>query len=194
MPRHPPFTLVPFTEELLDVVQTWFHDPRVRVRLGGPEWPERELRMLHTTGGEEFRGRALLRAHSWVALDSAGEPAAKIGGDVYDRWSRYDGSLPDHPVISHVEPGPAMGLSYVVDPARWRQGVGRAALQAVLSHPSVRDVRLFAAGIDADNQASRRCAVAAGFAPDTDEPDWEDTVYYVLRRSMSLSPHQPHTP
>jgi RimJ/RimL family protein N-acetyltransferase len=37
-------------------------------------------------------------------------------------------------------------------------------------------------GIDADNEASRRCASAAGFTPDVEEPDWEDTVYYQLRR------------
>jgi RimJ/RimL family protein N-acetyltransferase len=52
----------------------------------------------------------------------------------------------------------------------------------VVAGPEVADVRLFAAGIDADNTASRRCAAAAGFRPDDPEPDWEDTVYYLLRR------------
>lgn len=191
MPRFPTLTLVPFTEELLAAVQPWFQHPQVRHRLGGPEWPVRELRLLHVKGGQEFRGRLVLRVHSWVALDAAGEPAAKIGGDVYDRWSRYDGSRPDRPGVSAIEPGPAMGVSYVVDPARWRQGLGRAVLHAAVSHPSVRDVRLFAAGIDADNQASRRCAAAAGLAPEVDEPDWEDTVYYVLRRSTPPNDDQP---
>ncbi len=51
-----------------------------------------------------------------------------------------------------------------------------------MAHPDVADVRVFAAGIDADNTASRRCAVSAGFTPDVDEPDWEDTVYHLLRR------------
>ncbi len=176
-------TLVPFTEELLAAVQPWFRDPEVRRRLGGPAWPERELRRLHTRDDGEFRGRTVLRTHSWVALDAAGQPVAKIGGDVYDRWTRYDASRPDLPVISAIEPGPAMGLAYVVDPTRWRQGIGRAVLQAVVRHPSVQDVRLFTAGIDADNQASRRCAAAAGFAAEVEEPDWEDTVYYQLRRS-----------
>jgi hypothetical protein len=118
MPRPPLVTLVPFTEDLLAAVQPWFSDPEVRRRLGGPEWPERELRFRQAEGGEEFRGRSVLRVHSWVALDAAGEPVAKIGGDVYDRWSRYDGSRPEHPVVSALEPGPAMGLAYVVDPAR----------------------------------------------------------------------------
>jgi len=85
-------TLVPFTEELLSVVQPWFRHPEARRRLGGPEWPARELRLMATMPGEEYRGRLVLQAHSWVALDSTGEPLAKIGGDVYDRWNRYDGS------------------------------------------------------------------------------------------------------
>ncbi len=145
---------------------------------------------MQSKGGEKFRGRLVLRVHSWVALDVAGEPVAKIGGDVYDRWNRYDGSRPEHPVVGAVEPGPAMGLAFVVSPARWRQGFGRAVLDAAVAHPSVRDVRLFAAGIDADNHASRACAAAAGFSSAADEPDWEDTVYYVLRRSPSSTQQQ----
>ncbi len=62
-------------------------------------------------------------------------------------------------------------------------GLVRAVLRAVLAHPDVTDVRVFAAGVDADNQASQRCAAAGGFRPDVAEPDWEDTVYYLLPRS-----------
>lgn len=74
-----------------------------------------------------------------------------------------------------------MGFAYVVDPACWRQGFGRAVLRAAVQHPDVADVRVFADAIDADNEASRRCAVSAGFLPDVDQPDWEDKTY-VLRR------------
>jgi RimJ/RimL family protein N-acetyltransferase len=117
-------------------------------------------------------------------VDDAGVQVGKVGGDVYDRWTRYDGSRPrQEPVVTAVEAGPAMGLAYVVDPARCRQGIGRAMLRAVVRHPAVADVRVIAAGIDADNQASRRCAAAAGSTPDVDEPDWEDTVYHLLRRA-----------
>lgn len=175
-------SLVPFGEDLLPVVQPWFHHPEVRRRLGGPEWPARELRLLATTPGEQYRGRVVLRANSWVALDGTGEPVGKIGGDVYDRWNRYDASRSDTPLVASVEAGPAMGLTYVVDPARWGQGIGRAVLRAAVQHRDVADVRVFAAGIDADNEASRRCAASAGFLPDVDQPDWEDTVYYLLRR------------
>jgi hypothetical protein len=37
-------------------------------------------------------------------------------------------------------------------------------LRAAINHPTVRDVRVFAAGIEADNLASRRCAAAAASA------------------------------
>jgi RimJ/RimL family protein N-acetyltransferase len=175
-------TLVPFTADLLPAVQPWFRHPEVRRWLGAPEWPARELRLLTSQPGGRHRGRTVLRAHSWVAVDSTGEAVAKVGGEVYDRWNRYDGSQPARPVVTAVERGPAMSLTYVVDPARWGRGMGRGALLAALQHAEVDDVRLFAAGIDADNEASRRCAASAGFRPDLDQPDWEHTIYYLLRR------------
>jgi RimJ/RimL family protein N-acetyltransferase len=97
-----------------------------------------------------------------VAFDEAGSAVAKIGGDVYDRWCQYTEG-PQGPVITCVEPGPAMGLAYVVDPRRWRRGFGTATLLAAMDTPDVADVVLFAAGIEADNIPSARCAAAAGF-------------------------------
>lgn len=179
----PPVTLVPFTGELLPAVQPWFLHPEVRRRLGGPEWPARVLRTPQPAPGEDYRGRRVLRVHSWVALDPTGAPVALVGGDVYDRWSRYDGSCADHPVVTAVEAGPAMGLAFVVAPDRWREGFGAATLRAVVAHRDVQDVRLFAAGVDVDNAASQACAAAARFVPDVTEPDWEDMVFYLLRRS-----------
>lgn len=181
----PGLALAPFTEDLLGEVQPWFSHPEVRRRLGGPEWPARELREPPDPAGF-FRGRAILRVHSWVALDVRGVTVAKVGGEVYDRYARFDGSAAP-PVVDAVEPGPAMGLAYVVDPGRWRQGIGRAVLRAVVRHPDVADVRVFSAGIDVNNQASRCCARSAGFAPDVEEPDWEGTVYYLLRRHTIAS-------
>jgi RimJ/RimL family protein N-acetyltransferase len=181
MSASPAVTLVPYTVDWLAAVRPWFTDPEVRHRLGGPEWPERELRLMGQGLGETFRGRRVLRIHSWVALDAAGEPVAHLGGEVYDRWCRY-AATPEGPSVSDVEPGPAMGLAYVVDPARWRRGYGRAALRGAVAAPEVADVALFALGIDADNTASRRCAESAGYSPDHAEPDWEDIVYHVLRR------------
>jgi RimJ/RimL family protein N-acetyltransferase len=174
--------LRPFTPELLGAVQPWFHDPEVQRWLGGPEWPARGLEMREDPGyGEFFRGRVVLRAHTWLAFDDAGTAVAYIGGEVYDRWCRYSEG-PDGPTIDAVEPGPAMGFAYVVDPSRWRQGFGAATLRAMMSAPEMSDVVLFSAGIEPGNVASACCAMAAGLLPDSAEPDWEDMVHYLRRR------------
>lgn len=174
-------SLVAYTAEWLPAIQPWYEHPEVRRWLGGPEWPARELTLLGTGLGETFRGRRVLRDHSWIVLDAQGRAVAHIGGEVYDRWCRY-AEGPDGPVVTDVEPGPAMGLAYVVDPGRWRRGLGRAALTAVVNAPEVEDVVVFGAGIEPDNVASVRCAVAAGFRPERAEPDWEGMVYHLLRR------------
>ncbi|WP_213011883.1 GNAT family N-acetyltransferase [Paractinoplanes toevensis] len=172
--------LRPFDISLLGLVQPWFRHPEVNRWLGGPEWPAREFETAEEFG-VFFRGRIVLRSHSWVAFDDQGAAVGHIGGEVYDRWCRYSEG-PDGPVIEAVEPGPAMGFAYVVDPARWRQGFGTATLRACMAAPEVADVVLFAAGIEPDNVASARCAVAAGLLPETAEPDWEDMTYHVRRR------------
>jgi RimJ/RimL family protein N-acetyltransferase len=179
----PSVVLRPFRVELLGAVQPWFLHPEVDRWLGGPDWPAREFAPPGpgSSTGEVFRGRRVLRSHSWVAFDDAGAAVAHIGGEVYDRWCRYDEG-PAGPVVDAVEPGPAMGLAYVVDPRRWRQGFGTATLRAVMAAPEVADVVLFAAGIEPGNVASARCAVAAGLLPDSLEPDWEDIVHYIRRR------------
>jgi RimJ/RimL family protein N-acetyltransferase len=175
-------TLVPFTADLLAAVQPWFTHPEVRQRLGGPQWPAREFALGSGPGGM-YRGLRVLRSHSWVAVDAEGVPVAQVGGEVYDRWCRYTEG-PAGPVVDRVEPGPAMGLAYVVDPRRWRQGFGTATLRAVIDAPEVADVAVFAAGIEADNLASAGCAAAAGFAPDSAGADWEGIVYHLLRRRV----------
>jgi RimJ/RimL family protein N-acetyltransferase len=147
--------------------------------------PARGLELAGTGWGEKFRGRRVLRDHSWVAYDAAGAVVASIGGEVYDRWCRYSEG-PHGPVIDAVEPGPSMGLAYVVDPRRWRRGFGAATLLAAVHAPEVADVVLFAAGIEPDNVASARCAGAAGLRPDSTEPDWEGFVYHVRRRGVGI--------
>jgi len=179
----PRVTLTPFTEELLAVVQPWFHHPEVARWLGGPEWPAHQFTLLDSGIGESFRGRQVLSTHSWVAFDTSGDAVAQVGGEVYDRWCRY-AETPAGSVIDAIEPGPAMGLAYVVDPRRWRQGFGTAALLAAIHAPEVADVVVFAAGIEPDNVPSARCAAAAGFTPDIAAPDWEGMVYHIRRREL----------
>lgn len=183
MREGPAPTLVTFTADHLAAVLPWFDHPEVRRRLGGREWPRRELRLLTAPDPTPFRGRTVLRVHSWLAVDGAGLPVGKIGGDVYDRWTVFDPSGANGGAVVATEPGPALGLAYVVDPARWGQGWGRRMLQAVVAHRETADVVLFTAGIDDDNLPSRRCAAAAGFRLRDPVPDAEGTVYYQRRRA-----------
>ena len=171
-----------FEESELSRVRPWFDHEEVRHRLGGPEWVERALRLRdETVPGEVFRGLRVLGSHAWLAWEHE-VPVGYLGGDVYDRWARYDGSDPGSPVVDRVEAGPAMSSAYVVDPARWRRGLGVAMLRAWVALPELGDVRVFALGIDDDNLASQRCAEAAGFSADPPDADWEGTIQHLWRR------------
>src|SRR4051794_41937630 len=85
MAAPPTIRLVPFEPELLLRVLPWFDHPEVQRRLGGRSWPERELALRRIAWTEEFRGRGVLRAHTYVALDDDGAPVAQIGGGAPDR-------------------------------------------------------------------------------------------------------------
>jgi RimJ/RimL family protein N-acetyltransferase len=171
--------LVPFQPELLLRVLPWFDHTEVQRRLGGRAWPERELALRNAARGEEFRGRCVLRAHSFVALDEEGVPVAQIGGDVYDRWTAWDATTER---VTAVDRRRTMGAAYVVDPERWGRGYGRATLRAFLATPELDDVEQFVLGIEPDNAASLGVARGAGFQPLTTEPDAEGMVYLHLVR------------
>ena len=170
----PSVQLVPFSPAYLPVVLPWFDHPEVRHRLGGRDWPERELALRVAGPGEEFRGRRVLRGQTFVALDADDRPVAQIGGDVYDRWTIWD---PGTERVTAVDRRLTMGAAFVVDPVQWGLGYGRATLRALIDTRETSDVEQFVLGIDADNTASLRAASAAGFVPLTTEPDAEDTVY-----------------
>ncbi|MGY1631764.1 GNAT family N-acetyltransferase [Geodermatophilus sp. SYSU D01186] len=174
MSEHPPVRLVPFQPEHLLAVLPWFDDPEVQRRLGGREWPERELALRTAAWTDEFRGRRVLRAHTFVVLGPDDRPVAQIGGDVYDRWTAWD---PEREQVLAEDPRRTMGAAYVVDPERTGEGYGRAALAALVAAPETTDVEQFVLGIEPDNGASLRAAAAAGFRPLTTEPDAEDMVY-----------------
>jgi RimJ/RimL family protein N-acetyltransferase len=169
--------LEPFGAEHLPLVQPWFEHDEVSRRLGGPDWPVRALAVADSDDDAEFRGRRVLRTHTWLARHE-GEPVGYLGGEVYDRWTIWDGQR-----VIASEPGPAMGAAYVVAPTRWREGLGSALLRSWVVAPEVADVRVFVLGIDTDNVASHRCAESAGFRADDDVPDWEDIVHVTRRRA-----------
>jgi RimJ/RimL family protein N-acetyltransferase len=170
----PHVRLVPFSPAYLPAVLPWFDHPEVQHRLGGRDWPERELALRRAGPHEEFRGRRVLRGQTFVALDADGRPVAQIGGDVYDRWTVWD---PATERVAAVDPRRTMGSAFVVDPARWGQGYGRATLIGLLGAPETADVEQFVLGIDADNAASLRAAASAGFVPLSPDPDAEGMVY-----------------
>ena len=175
----PAVRLVPFQPEHLPAVLPWFDDPETQRRLGGREWPQREFALSTAARDEEFRGRRVLRAHSFVALDDADRPVAQIGGDVYDRWTLWD--PPAERVVEVLERR-TMGSAYVVAPPCRGHGYGSATLRALVAAPETADVEQFVLGIEPDNAASLRVAAAAGFTPLTTEPDVEDMVYLHLVR------------
>jgi RimJ/RimL family protein N-acetyltransferase len=179
----PAVRLVPLQPEHLPAVTPWFDDDETRRRLGGREWPVRELALRSTRWTDEFRGRQVLRTHSFVALGDDGRPVAQIGGDVYDRWTLWD---PATERVTTTHPGVTMGSAYVVDPGRWGRGYCRAALLALTRAPELADVTQFVLGVEPDNTASLRAAAAAGFRPLTTEPDSEDVVYLRLARGPSV--------
>ena len=179
MSEHPPVRLVPFQPEHLVAVLPWFDAPEVQRRLGGREWPERELALRAAARDEVFRGRRVLRAHSFVVVDDEGRVVAQIGGDVYDRWTAWD---PEREQVLGEDRRRTMGAAYVVDPERTGRGYGRAALAALVAAPETADVEQFVLGIEPDNAASLLAAAAAGFRPLTTEPDAEDMVYLHLVR------------
>jgi RimJ/RimL family protein N-acetyltransferase len=165
--------LVPLTPAWADAVEHWFRHPQVARWLGHAGWIHQALAMLTApVDGETFRGSRVLRAHGWVGVDRDGAAVAYIGGDVYDRWVRPDGA----------DDLTSMGLAFVVDPGRWRQGWGLALLDAVLAHPDVADVVVFFAGIEVGNTASAGLAARAGYSRVNEQPDDEDVVYWRRRR------------
>ncbi len=173
-------TFRPLTAAGAHQIEHWFEHPETRHWLGGPAWIRREVRLVPQRVGEEYQGMTTLRSYGWVVDDSAGVPIAYLACSVQDRWLRQDG--PDAGPVELIDPRRAASLMYAVDPQRWGRGFGRALLEAVIARPELTDVEAFYCGIDSDNTASRRCAVAAGFTLMSSEPDAENTLYFRRER------------
>ena len=160
--------LRPFLAEHLSLVQPWFEDPEVRHRLGGPEWPERALQLQ-----ARRRGRRRVPWHEGAAL-------AHLAGLVTRRAGRLPRRRGLRPLddVRRLRPRPVRVVTGPSSPdRRWAartsstplagaRGFGVAVLRAWVEAPEVADVRVFALGVEHDNLASTRCAVAAGFVPD----------------------------
>jgi len=67
----------------LPIVLRWFahRDQRVFAH----DLPARELELLQTMPGTEYRGARVLARHAWVADDETGVPVGLLGAEIYDR-------------------------------------------------------------------------------------------------------------
>jgi RimJ/RimL family protein N-acetyltransferase len=180
--RHVTVRLVDFTAADLYAIERWFDDSETQRRLGGREWVRRAPSLLDSTIGDDFRGKVVTGRWQMLALDESDAPVAFIDAEGYDRYAAWDGSDWDHPVISDVVEEPSVGLTVVVDPDRRKQGYGVATIRAVIQHPSLADVCLFFASIEADNMVSIACFERAGFRSRSVDPDFEGMLYYSLAR------------
>ena len=71
----------------------------------------------------------VLRAHTWLATYD-GEPVGYLGGEVYDRWTVWDGQQ-----VTASEPGPAMGVGVRRGPEPLAPGIRRGAAPGLGRRP-----------------------------------------------------------
>jgi RimJ/RimL family protein N-acetyltransferase len=69
-------------------------------------------------------------------------------------------------------PVSAGSISYTVDPAMRGRGYCAAMVTAVMAMPELKDIELFAAGVEPANADSAGCLRKADLQPLTPEPDW----------------------
>jgi RimJ/RimL family protein N-acetyltransferase len=177
--------LVPFTVGHVQALEPWFDDPETIARLGDRSWIRRAPSLLELSIGAEYRGKVTTGRRMWVSLDERDSPVGFVDGETYDRYADWDGADPDRPLTSDIVEVPSMGMVWVVDPARRREGIGAETIRAVVADPALRHIGLFFADIDADNVASMRCAEAAGFRRRARASNFEGMVCYSFQRSAA---------
>jgi RimJ/RimL family protein N-acetyltransferase len=170
-------SLRPFSREDLPTVKPWFLDGDTQRFLGGPEWPALMLERDRWILGEKFRGAVQTGAYRYIAF-ADGHAFGYVDCGTFDRCTVCGGEGPRGPVIIETIEVPTGSIAFVVDPQRRGHGLGRAMIAALLLRAELRDVRLFEAGVEPENLASRRCLEAAGFTPRSEQPDFEGMLYY----------------
>ena len=73
-------------------------------------------------------------------------------------------------------------IGLAVNPSLRRQGYGTAVLRALLTRPEATRLHQIAADVEADNTASCRCLVKAGFVLPSDRPDDDGFLHYIYAR------------
>jgi len=142
---------VPLDRMLIQEVEPWFDDVETQRYLGDRSWIRRELDLVATQPGTEFRGRTIKSRLAWVVRTHA----TSVAFVVVERYS--DASA---------------GLAFVVAPTHRGRGLGRAMLLALDSRPELAGVARLIGGIEPDNVRARRMVESAGFTV-AETPDHE---------------------
>jgi len=125
--------LLPFTPPQLSLVEPWFADTDTQRWLGGPSWPRQMLDLADTPLGT-FRGAVETGRYRWLGWDD-GRAVGYIDCGTHDRWTTWEGGPAGRGVLAEI-PGPAAGITYVVDPGLRRRGYAQAMLTALLTSPN----------------------------------------------------------
>lgn len=165
------------TAQDLPAIAGWFEDADTRRFLGGPEWPAAMLATAKDALWTEFRGARQTAADHYLAL-ADGVPVGYVDCGTFDRCAIYGGEGPDGPIILDTIDAITGAIAFTIDPARRREGLATQMIRALIDHSDLGGVELFEAGVDPENQASRRTLEAAGFRLRSPERDCEEMLYY----------------
>lgn len=167
------------TTDDLPWIAGWFEDPDTSRYLGGPEWPAAMLAHTEEAVGSVFRGARQIGGHHYLAL-TEGSPVGYVDCGTFDRCTVYGGEGPDGPIVLETVDAVTGAIAFTIDPDRRREGLATRMIRSLVSHPDLALVELFEAGVDPENDASRRTLQAAGFRLRSPDPDCEAMLYYEL--------------
>lgn len=155
---------MPLTEDLANTIAPWFDDPDSIRYLGGRDWLYRELDLIHTAPGSEFRGHHVLARYVWVVHDLDDQPCCLVDIEPYD-----DGTA---------------GMAIIVAPHRRNQGFGQQVLQALPTLTELRNVHKVVGAVEPENVQARHCFEQAGYTV-ADLPDEEGMLR--IEKSLRVS-------
>jgi RimJ/RimL family protein N-acetyltransferase len=139
------------TEELAHAVAPWFDDAKTIRYLGNRDWLYRELRLMQTAPGSEFKGRRVLARYVWVLQDQNGQPCGLVDVEPYD-----DGTA---------------GMAFLIAPDHRGQRLGQHILRLMEIRPELQSSQMIVGGVEPENIAAQRCLERVGYTivPTPDE-------------------------
>ena len=131
------------TEELAHAAAPWFDDVDTIRYLGKREWLYRELKLMQTEPGSEFKGRHVLARYVWIIQDQNEQPCGLVDIEPYD-----DGTA---------------GMAFLIAPGQRGHGLGHDILRLLEARPELQDVHTIVGGVEPENISARRCLERAGY-------------------------------